>query len=231
MEPQKRPATILVADDDEDLRHALCSLLSLEGYEVIELSDGGSALELLADAADGRCPRPDLLLLDFCMPELSGIGLLRILRRFGSHATCIVITAFPDPSVEILALQCWRGPGLAQAVRRAGRPRGGSNVAARGRGRAGERQLPPRGSVNVKTAPRPGTLWAEIVPPCASTMPFAMASPRPAPARLAFGTLPEAIEHVRQLVRRDARPRVRDADDDSRLHLHEPRPGRGPPAA
>lgn len=103
MEPQKKPAIILVADDDDDLRHALCSLLSCEGYEVIELANGASALELLAAAADGKCARPDLLLLDFCMPELSGIGLLRILRRFGAMPPAIVITAFPDPSVEILA--------------------------------------------------------------------------------------------------------------------------------
>ena len=97
------PATILVADDDEDLRRALCALLSGEGYSVVELADGASTLEFLADAADGRRTRPDALLLDFCMPGLSGIGLLRILRRFGSVPPAILITAFPDPSVEAFA--------------------------------------------------------------------------------------------------------------------------------
>lgn len=100
---RQSPATILVADDDEDLRRALCAVLSCQGYDVIELGDGAAALELLAAAADGKRPRPDLLLLDFCMPELSGIGLLRVLRRFGSLPPAILITAFPDPAVEILA--------------------------------------------------------------------------------------------------------------------------------
>lgn len=102
-EPQERPATILVADDDEDLRRALCSVLSCEGYEVIELPNGAAALEVLAEAADGKRPRPDLLLLDFCMPELSGIGLLRVLRRFGAMPPAILMTAFPDPAVDVLA--------------------------------------------------------------------------------------------------------------------------------
>jgi CheY-like chemotaxis protein len=96
-------ATILVADDDEDLRRSLSSLLSGEGYAVLESKDGASTLEFLAEAADGRRARPDALLLDFCMPGLSGIGLLGILRRFGPIPPTIVITAFPDPSVETFA--------------------------------------------------------------------------------------------------------------------------------
>jgi DNA-binding response OmpR family regulator len=95
--------TVLVADDDEDLRSALSSFLSDEGYEVLESRDGRDALETLAAAADAGQGGPDVLLLDFCMPGLSGIGLLRVLRRFTRAPPTILITAFPDPSVETFA--------------------------------------------------------------------------------------------------------------------------------
>jgi CheY-like chemotaxis protein len=97
------PATILVADDDDDLRFALSSLLSSEGYGVVELADGASTLEFLAEVADGKRACPDVLLLDFCMPGLSGIGLLQVLRRFGAMPPAILITAFRDPSVDTFA--------------------------------------------------------------------------------------------------------------------------------
>jgi len=121
-------ATILVADDDDDLRPALCSLLAAEGYDVVELADGSSTLEFLAEAADCKRVRPDVLLLDFCMPGLSGIGLLRILRRFGTVPPAILITAFPDPSVEAFARDAGavcvlrkpvEGPDVLAAVRTA----------------------------------------------------------------------------------------------------------------
>jgi CheY-like chemotaxis protein len=107
-------ATILVADDDQDLRRTLCGLLGSEGYSVNEAADGAAALEILAEAADGKRPRPDLLLLDFNMPELSGIGLLRVLRRFVAVPPAILITAFPDPKVEDLA----RAAGAVRVLRK-----------------------------------------------------------------------------------------------------------------
>ena len=107
-------ATILVADDDDDLRRSLCSLLSSEGYGVIDLANGAATLELLAEAADGRRPRPDLLLLDFCMPGLSGIGIQRILRRFDAAPPTILMTGFPDRSVETFA----RNAGVVTVLRK-----------------------------------------------------------------------------------------------------------------
>lgn len=100
---EKRKATVLIADDDDDLRRTLAMVLERDGYEVIESPDGEHALELLAEAADGKRPAPDVLLLDFRMPGLSGIGMLRVLRRFSRLPPTIVVTAFPDPSVERLA--------------------------------------------------------------------------------------------------------------------------------
>jgi CheY-like chemotaxis protein len=60
-------ATILVIDDDEDLRETVAALLELLGYRVSSAASGRAALELLDGAA-----LPDLILLDLMMPEMSG---------------------------------------------------------------------------------------------------------------------------------------------------------------
>lgn len=95
--------TVLLADDDDELRAVLRLALAREGFEVIEAHRGDVALEVLAAAADGARALPDVLLLDFCMPELSGLGVLRIMRRFGRMPPAILMTAFPDDSVEVFA--------------------------------------------------------------------------------------------------------------------------------
>jgi len=96
--------TILLADDDEELRNAIEAVLVAEGYEVLEACDGRRALEMLASAADKRGPLPDVVILDFVMPGLSGLGILRLLRRFERPPPTIIITGFRDPSVTPLAL-------------------------------------------------------------------------------------------------------------------------------
>jgi CheY-like chemotaxis protein len=95
--------TVLLADDDQDLRDAIESVLVAEGYRVLEASDGRRALEMLASAADRRGPLPDVVILDFVMPGFSGLGILRVLRRFERPPPTIIMTAFPDPSVNRLA--------------------------------------------------------------------------------------------------------------------------------
>jgi CheY-like chemotaxis protein len=91
---------VLLADDDPDCRAVVARVLSADGYEVTQLGDGASVLQRLAAAADGRAPMPDVLLLDFCMPGFSGIGVMRVLSKVERMPPAIVITAFPDPSIE-----------------------------------------------------------------------------------------------------------------------------------
>lgn len=98
-----RGTRVLVADDDEGMRSALGRLLSGEGFEVMSAVDGTEAIELLARAADGRGPRPDVVLLDFVMPGLSGVGILRAMLRLPGMPPAILLTGFPDPSVETFA--------------------------------------------------------------------------------------------------------------------------------
>ncbi|HMQ34684.1 MAG TPA: response regulator transcription factor [Chloroflexaceae bacterium] len=67
-------ATILVVDDDRKLVDMLRLTLSYEGYQVLTAGDGHEAL------AAARERRPDLVVLDWMLPGLDGVGVLRALR-------------------------------------------------------------------------------------------------------------------------------------------------------
>ena len=67
--------TILIADDDEDNRTMLRTLLELWNYRVLEAKDGGEALGLAERA------RLDLILMDVRMPRFDGIETARRIRR------------------------------------------------------------------------------------------------------------------------------------------------------
>jgi CheY-like chemotaxis protein len=60
-------STVLVVDDDRDLRDALCSALEESGFSAVGCGDGRQALDYLKSA-----PKPALILLDWMMPVMSG---------------------------------------------------------------------------------------------------------------------------------------------------------------
>jgi CheY-like chemotaxis protein len=66
-ENPRSKATILVVDDDDDLRESLCESLADEGYDVVGVAHGGEALEYLR-----RAPPPRMILLDLMMPVMNG---------------------------------------------------------------------------------------------------------------------------------------------------------------
>ena len=67
--------TILVAEDDEDNRLVMKMLLELRGYRVVSAANGQETIEL------AERERPDLILMDLCMPKLSGLAAARYLRQ------------------------------------------------------------------------------------------------------------------------------------------------------
>jgi DNA-binding response OmpR family regulator len=69
-----RIPTILVADDEEDLRELVAYRLTRSGYDVVAAEDGQEALQL------ARERRPDLMVLDVMMPRLDGYELTRRVR-------------------------------------------------------------------------------------------------------------------------------------------------------
>jgi two-component system response regulator MprA len=81
-------ATVLVADDDQKITDMLRRTLSYEGYRVVTAADGPGAL-----AAAGT-ERPDVVVLDWMMPGMSGIEVARRLAADGeSSAPVLMLTA------------------------------------------------------------------------------------------------------------------------------------------
>src|SRR5215470_10556588 len=80
------PETILVVDDEENIRHTLRGVLADEGYDVLEAPDGRRALELLAHA------EPRLAIVDVWMPEVDGVELVERMRTQAPGVPVIVIS-------------------------------------------------------------------------------------------------------------------------------------------
>jgi CheY-like chemotaxis protein len=78
---------VLLVDDDDDLREALCALLEFGGYQVAGAASGGEALAWLA-----ANPVPDLIVLDLMMPEMTGPELKGRLDRMPAlHAVPVLV--------------------------------------------------------------------------------------------------------------------------------------------
>ena len=77
--------SILIVDDDADVREIIAFKLGRLGYEVITACDGAAGLEAATQL------RPDLILLDWMMPKLTGLEVCREIRDGPDHADTPVI--------------------------------------------------------------------------------------------------------------------------------------------
>ena len=80
-------AKVLVVDDDERLLKMLQRTLSYEGFDVITAGDGLEALARL-----GELP-PDVIILDWMMPRLDGVGVLEVLNMEHNQTPVLMLTA------------------------------------------------------------------------------------------------------------------------------------------
>lgn len=90
--------SIIVVDDNDSIRDLLKNLLQAEGYSVITADNGTAALEKLKQMAF------DLVISDIMMPGLSGLDLLREVRKFDSNLPVVMITGYPtiDTAVKVI---------------------------------------------------------------------------------------------------------------------------------
>jgi DNA-binding response OmpR family regulator len=90
--------TILVVDDDKELRHLVKSYLGGEGFRVAAAADGREALFV------ARQEKPALIILDLMMPEMGGYEFMRAYAREGD-APIILLTAKIEESDKVLGLE------------------------------------------------------------------------------------------------------------------------------
>lgn len=84
---------VLVVEDEPTLAENMSVYLSAQGGEVRVAGDGSSALGLGCSFA------PDVLVLDYSLPDMSGFEVLEALRRCGCRSPCVLITAHPGHRV------------------------------------------------------------------------------------------------------------------------------------
>ncbi len=149
--------TILVIDDEADIRGVVGTLLTLAGYQTIDAEYG------LSGCAKARSEHPDLILLDLMMPVMDGFEVLRKLKEDPSTQTIpvIILTARIDATSERECLRLgatdyikkpW-GPkeledriGMALGYPELGRPPGSTIDQARTDGPSADDAI-PQGSI------------------------------------------------------------------------------------
>jgi two-component system cell cycle sensor histidine kinase/response regulator CckA len=103
LQEQTRPETgggetILLVEDDREIRALLGNMLSSKGYRVLEACDGIAALDIHARAGS----KVQLLVSDVVLPRLDGLGLARRLQEFDASLKVLLISGHTD---ELLSLQ------------------------------------------------------------------------------------------------------------------------------
>jgi DNA-binding response OmpR family regulator len=110
---RERAVRLLLVEDDADSAEAVTLFLKWEGHDVQWVSTGHDALERLV--ADGNGPRPDVVLLDLTLPDMSGVAIMEELhRRDGMIPPVILLSARTDTQLATAA----QAVGAVQVVRK-----------------------------------------------------------------------------------------------------------------
>jgi putative two-component system response regulator len=97
--PNPEPTTILVVDDESGIRQALDRFLRRVGYRVVTAESGAAALERIAS------DRPDAMLSDIRMPNMTGVELVPKALAAQPDLAIIMLTAIDSPKT---AIECLR---------------------------------------------------------------------------------------------------------------------------
>lgn len=100
--------TILVAEDDPEIRTALDRILRFQGYDTITVNDGAAALEAISDLA------PDAAVLDVMMPFVDGLSVCRTVRANGNRLPILILTARHETPDKVAGLDAGADDYLAK---------------------------------------------------------------------------------------------------------------------
>ncbi len=88
---------ILVVDDDRDMCRMISSILKEEGYKVDKAYDGEQAIK------KAKARGYNLMLLDYKLPDIDGINVLKEIQRIKTSLKVIMISAYGSPSIKSMA--------------------------------------------------------------------------------------------------------------------------------
>src|SRR5690554_5956799 len=112
--------TILIVDDNEDIRFTLKEICRYANWTVLEASTGKQARELFTKM------KPDLVLLDYHMPDWDGIKTTKELRKYNQNVPIIILTVeesqdiadtFLNAGATDFALKPFKAPDLICRIR------------------------------------------------------------------------------------------------------------------
>ncbi len=87
-QPNTTASTILVADDEPNIRRVLEAMFSKEGYTVLMAENGKRALDLAS------ANQVDVLISDLIMPDMTGVEVLQKVKQLHPHCSAIIVTAY-----------------------------------------------------------------------------------------------------------------------------------------
>jgi two-component system response regulator AtoC len=91
-------ATILVVDDEALIRWSLTERLKADGYDLLEAATGQAALDRLVEGVD-------LVLLDYRLPDMDGVSVLRKIKEFDQDILVILLTAYASVETAVEAMK------------------------------------------------------------------------------------------------------------------------------
>ena len=99
---EEKPAAlrVLIVDDEPLIRWSAAETLTLAGHDVGEAGDARTALTRLSEG-----PVPDVILLDFRLPDSNDLSLLETIRRDYPSSAVVMMTAFGSPEVVAGAMK------------------------------------------------------------------------------------------------------------------------------
>ncbi|MCH6258285.1 sigma-54 dependent transcriptional regulator [Puniceicoccaceae bacterium K14] len=100
MLPDKSQFTVLIVDDDDEIRYSLGRVLGSQGYSIVPAGSGEEAIEKIKSGLS-----PDLVFMDIRMGGITGIETLQHMRSLDSNLQIILMTAFGTAQTAIEAMK------------------------------------------------------------------------------------------------------------------------------
>lgn len=85
-----RKLHVLLVDDEADFLDIMGTIIKGWGYDLLKARSGKEALEIV------KSKKPDIVILDYMMPQMDGITTLKAMRKIDTEVPVIMFTAYPE---------------------------------------------------------------------------------------------------------------------------------------